>query len=316
MSTPSYKVRLVGPGGQQLVFEASASISEDRSANWDSYNIVQLPAEIAAYRNSGSRHFSITGKLVSRTSEEAQQNLHYLDLARAWTLPDFGGTGATPPFLKLYGYNNNNIDGRQVILKNYSWSFPDESDYRWVGEVGKTQCIPIIGGLSLTVEEIYTAEQITNKLWMINMTEGIESSDGPTGELTTFVGGANGPDFKSKTFNFQTPNSNVFSSVLNLSKPGSIFSVGSMIDRNSLSVPQQKLLNALTTNAGKAVNNNPLIQEFTKSSSLVKNVFVSGSTVLMNTLTPKLTLQSTPKQASTNDSFSRTSTSPPPIIES
>jgi hypothetical protein len=309
MSTPSYKVRLVGPGGQQLVFEASASISEDRSANWDSYNIVQLPAEIAAYRNSGSRHFSITGKLVSRTSEEAQQNLHYLDLARAWTLPDFGGTGATPPFLKLYGYNNNNIDGRQVILKNYSWSFPDESDYRWVGEVGKSQCIPIIGGLSLTVEEVYTAEQITNKKWMINMTQGTDVKTGPS---NTFVGGQNG-DSSYRTFDFQSPNTSIMEG---LSKPGSIFSVGSMIDRNSLSVPQQNLLNALTTNAGKAVNNNPLIQEFTKSSSLVKNVFVSGSTVLMNTLTPKPTLQSTPKQASTNDSFSRTSTSPPPIIES
>jgi len=316
MSTPSYKVRLVGPGGKQLVFEASASISEDRGANWDSYNIVQLPAEIASYRNTGSRHFSIAGKLVSRTSEEAQQNLHYLDLARAWTLPDFGGTGATPPFLKLYGYNNNNIDGRQVILKSYSWSFPDEMDYRWVGEVGKSQCIPIIGGLTLTVEEVYTAEQITNKEWMINMTEGIESSDGPTGNLTTFVGGANSPDFISKTFNFQTPNFNLFNSVSSLSKPGSIFSVGSMIDRNSLSVPQQNLLNALSTNAGRAVNNNPLIQEFSKSSSAVKNVFISGSTVLLNTLKPSPTLQASPKQAPTNDSFNRTSTIPPSIIES
>lgn len=158
----TYKVAVQGPGGV-VIFEASSPVTEDRSATYQGFDITHLPTDIPAYKNTGSRKFSITGKLVSRNAAEATANAGYLDLIRSWILPDYGGTGATPPILKFYAYKNNNINGSQVILKQYSMTFPEDVDYIFTGSVP----MPTITTLTLSLDEVYTPEQITAGAWKI-----------------------------------------------------------------------------------------------------------------------------------------------------
>lgn len=173
-----FKVRLKGPNGE-VVFEASAPLSETRQANYDGYGIVHLPTALISYKNTSSRTWTIAGKLVSRTPEEATANVRYLDLVRSWLLPDFGDTGATPPILTLYGYRNTNINGRRVVLKSYDWSFGEETDYVYTG----SQPMPVIGLLNCTVEEVYSAAEVTGKAW--KMTIGGAGKFAPGSEKRT-----------------------------------------------------------------------------------------------------------------------------------
>lgn len=159
-----FKVRLTGPGGE-VVFEASAPLSEQRSAEYGNYDIIHMPTALLSYRKTSGRAWTIAGKLVSRTASEADANSHNLDLIRKWLLPDFGGTGATPPILTLYGYRNTNVDGRRVVLKSYGWSFPEEVDYIFTG----SQPMPVIGNLEVTLDEVYSAEEVTQGAWKMIM---------------------------------------------------------------------------------------------------------------------------------------------------
>lgn len=176
MST--YKVNIVGPGGR-VVFQASSPVSESRSASYDPYGIVHLPTSLWAYRSTSGRKFQVQGKIVSRTPNEAGANAGYLNLIRKWILPDFGGTGATPPIVFFSAYNNDNIDRVQCVISAYSWNFPEDVDYIYSGSVP----MPIIGALSVDLEEVYSAEQITAGNWAIKdrSSGSFNDNSGPAG---------------------------------------------------------------------------------------------------------------------------------------
>lgn len=162
-TTPgAFKVRVVGSSGS-IVFQASSPIMESRSINYDTHAITHLPTDLFSYRNTSARHFTVQGKLVSRTANEATANAGYVSLVRAWALPDFAGSGSTPPILKLYAYNSIDINGRSVILRSYSLAYPDDVDYIYTG----AEPMPVIMTLTLEFDEIYSAEEITAKKWKI-----------------------------------------------------------------------------------------------------------------------------------------------------
>src|SRR5574343_353051 len=124
----TYEVKISSSGGT-VIYEASSPIHESRNANYEGYNIVHLPTDIWAYRNTTGRRFTVPGKLVSRTPKEADTNAKYVNLIRSWLLPDFGGSGATPPLVYLSGYNNSNLNRVQCVVKSYSISWPDDVDW-------------------------------------------------------------------------------------------------------------------------------------------------------------------------------------------
>lgn len=158
----SFKVQISGPGGK-VIFQASSPVSEQRNANYDGYNITHLPTDIWAYRNTSGRKFQITGKLVSRTADEASENAYYINLIRQWVLPDFGNTGATPPIVKLKAYGNDNIKDVTCVLKSYSFQMPDDVDYIYTSNPP----MPVIMTINVDLDEAYTAEEITAKKWKI-----------------------------------------------------------------------------------------------------------------------------------------------------
>lgn len=88
-----YRVKLRDQNNRQnvVVFEATPDLIETRNINYKTVDPVHAPGQIYAYVNTSSRTFNLSAvKLISRTQEEAQRNLNYLQILRAWTLPAFG----------------------------------------------------------------------------------------------------------------------------------------------------------------------------------------------------------------------------------
>jgi hypothetical protein len=202
-TTPGFKVRLSVKNQDgtvdRVIFEASSPIAESRTINYDGYGIIQLPTDVFSYHGTGARHFSITGKLVSRTVSEAQTNALYLNLIRSWALPDFGNTGGPPPIITLKGYNNMNIDNRPCILRSYGWTFPDDCDFIVPPTLGTTnEPMPVIGLITLELDEAYSPVQISNLAWKIYFNRSgattaqaaaAGTTTGSAGSLGTFSAG-------------------------------------------------------------------------------------------------------------------------------
>lgn len=124
--------------GEAVIFSASPRIGESRQAQYSEVNITHHPGAILKYDKTGSRTWSVSGKFVSRTREEATMNQYYLNTIRSWLMPYYGtGTeiynpemlGAPPPILEFSGYGANNISTIPVVLEGYNTSWPNDVDY-------------------------------------------------------------------------------------------------------------------------------------------------------------------------------------------
>lgn len=101
-----YKVKLtraasakLGPGKvERVVWDATPEFSESRSVMYRNIDPVHAPGAIYQYSNTGSRTFSIQGKFISRSTNEATKTLAYIQYLRTWAMPVFGQnpTGAPP----------------------------------------------------------------------------------------------------------------------------------------------------------------------------------------------------------------------------
>jgi len=94
-----FKVSLRSSTGKNIViFDASPVVSESRSVQYEPLNVVHLPGNLLAYRNTSNRIFGLNDiKLISRTPKEARKNLTRINILRAWAMPYFGvpGKGTT-----------------------------------------------------------------------------------------------------------------------------------------------------------------------------------------------------------------------------
>jgi len=164
-------------GLNTLVFEVMPSISERNSASYDSFAPLHAGGEILKFRNTTARSWSISGKLIARTVEEASLNLAYINMIRTWNKPFVGsGTadtkytssaylGAPPPILTLSAYGEQMIGPIQCVLESYSWDWPNDVDYLQAiardanGKFVKVP-FPVIVSVSLDLKESWSpAEQ-------------------------------------------------------------------------------------------------------------------------------------------------------------
>lgn len=221
-----------------------------------------MPTSLWAYRNTNGRHFSISGKLVSRNANEAKANAGYLTTVRSWVLPNFGGTGSTPPIVFLSGYSNTYLTEVPCVVLSYNWTFPEDVDYIY----GTTEPMPVIGMLTIEMEEAYSAAQITAGDWQIDAQSGGSfsyagvpgsASAGGIGAIEThpsygfdFVGIA-GSAATSKTFT----------------------SIGNALSKDPSTIAQ----NPVNENYGNEGRNSPLVTDTSDYSNEGRNQIGSGS---------------------------------------
>ena len=177
-----FKVKVTDSRNRSIIYEASPTVGENRTASWTGYGLIHMPADILAFQSTTSRTFQVAGPLISRNSDEARANLGYTNLARQWVLPNFGegateqvgAVGTIPPILKLYAYNNDNINGVQVVLRSYSFSFPNDVDYIFEDVENP---FPTVMLLSLELQEIYSADQLRQGSWAIQIGDYSRAKD-------------------------------------------------------------------------------------------------------------------------------------------
>lgn len=87
-----FKVKLVDfiRSSDRVVFDVTPDVSEDRTINYSSIDLIHLPGQIFVYKNSTARTYRISARLISRSRDEATSNLQRLQLLRTWTMPRFG----------------------------------------------------------------------------------------------------------------------------------------------------------------------------------------------------------------------------------
>lgn len=149
-----------------IIFNISPTIDESRTANYDDVAPVHHPGTIQQYKNTGSRTFNVSAKLISRTSAEATTNIYYLNLIRSWVMPYYGtGTaastnmlGAPPDILIFSAYGTKNLNAIPVVLLSYHWVYPDNVDYipTTTGEP-----FPTILEITLSLIDAYSPEEYT-----------------------------------------------------------------------------------------------------------------------------------------------------------
>jgi hypothetical protein len=72
----------------------------------------------------------------------------------------------------LTAYGNKQIKAVPCVLLSYNWTFPDDVDYIFATD----EPMPVIGIITIELEEAYSAAQITDMAWKISPQSGGEFS--------------------------------------------------------------------------------------------------------------------------------------------
>jgi hypothetical protein len=151
-------------GPNRVVFTVMPRIDEQRSVEYDTAQIVHHPGGILKYRTTSTRTWGVSGRLMSRNSSEASENLAIINMIRSWTQPFYGqGTasnvstadklGAPPPILTLKGYGPHMIGPVKCVLKSYNWNFDNAIDYITTND---GHPFPVILDITLSLEESWS----------------------------------------------------------------------------------------------------------------------------------------------------------------
>lgn len=76
---------------RSVTFDVTPDLIENRNVNYKTLDPIHAPGQIFVYNNTSSRTFNLSNvRLISRTSQEASENLARLWTLRGWTMPIFG----------------------------------------------------------------------------------------------------------------------------------------------------------------------------------------------------------------------------------
>lgn len=119
-----FKVKLTSqsPGStRRVVFDVTPDLTESAQVDYKSVQPVHMPGTIYVYGSTSSRTFDISNiRLVSRSQEEASNNLKILQTLRSWTKNVFGEGSVDD--------NTINVDNRSVLLNSAtSTTFEEQS---------------------------------------------------------------------------------------------------------------------------------------------------------------------------------------------
>lgn len=116
MANNPYKVRLdsynqgrSSNAVQSVVFDVMPTISQSHQVEYQAFDPVHSPSSYYVYRGTKAVTFELGCKFISRTTQEATNNLGYLNILRGWTRGYFGfGTS-----------NSGNTATRDIFTNSY-----------------------------------------------------------------------------------------------------------------------------------------------------------------------------------------------------
>lgn len=90
-----FRVRLANSTvpSEVVVFNVTPDVIETRNVNYKAIDPIHAPGQMMSYQNTSSRSFNISQiRLVSRTEQEAAENLRRIWTLKGWTMPYFGAS--------------------------------------------------------------------------------------------------------------------------------------------------------------------------------------------------------------------------------
>lgn len=124
-----------------MVWNYTPTISEQRTVNYEMDQPVHTNSGFNNYKNTSNTVITIQGTFMAGTATEAMYLLACMHFLRSVSLMDFGRqaavsnepdmavVGAPPPVLLLSGYGRYIYNDIPVILKSYSFNYPDDVSY-------------------------------------------------------------------------------------------------------------------------------------------------------------------------------------------
>lgn len=170
-----------GESAAVVLFRNMPEITESRTAEYEAVMPPQGPTAFQKYKGTPSVQWTVNANFTCRTTQEATENLRFLNQLRAWTMPYFGERtrtsypqklGAPPPTLILSGFRQQMIGPVPVVITSLNWSFPQDVDYipasgfsaleALAGELGSGVLIPFPTAMKvqITLVESFATDEV------------------------------------------------------------------------------------------------------------------------------------------------------------
>jgi hypothetical protein len=159
-----------------VVFINTPDVAESRSVDYEAVAPPQYPTAFQKYKGTHSTEWTVNAILISRTTDEATENLRIMNRIRGWTMPYFGQRtansypkklGAPPPVLIFTGWTKNMIGPVPVVMTSANWNFPQDVDYIPAYELSKgdsstngTVPFPTVMRVYMQLRETFSTEQV------------------------------------------------------------------------------------------------------------------------------------------------------------
>jgi hypothetical protein len=162
----------------------------------------------------------------------------------------------------LSGYSNTYLTEVPCIVLSYNWTFPEDVDYIF----GAGEAMPVIGMLSIELEEAYSAAQITAGDWQIDAQSG--GSFSYIGSPGSASAGGDGTIETHPSFGID------FVGIAGTAATSGVFqTVGSALSKDPSTIAQTPI----NENYGNEGRNSPLITDTSNYGNEGRNQVGSGS---------------------------------------
>jgi hypothetical protein len=173
----SQKVRLLAPGfsgfggilaplrsQQGVIFPYTPTIQIGHSVNYGTYDMTHSVYQQNYFISTNNPTISLTGTFTAQTEAEAKYSAAALHFFKAATKPEFGtrtsNPGVPPSVLVFSAYGTLHANKVPVIIKNFSYTLPEDSDYVTLAVPGGKSTIPSIFIVSLELTPQYTPTKV------------------------------------------------------------------------------------------------------------------------------------------------------------
>lgn len=149
---------LVFNGGKDLgvIFPLTPTIQMSHNASYGTYDVTGSIYQQNYYMNTPNPTMSVTALFPANTEDEARYSVAAIHFFRTCTKSDFGSqagatAGTPPPILKFNAYGSTHASNIPCIIRNFTYTLPEDTDYVEVEVMGEMHAVPTLSLLSVEI---------------------------------------------------------------------------------------------------------------------------------------------------------------------
>lgn len=169
----SYLSPLQEAGG--LLFPYTPVITVSHRANYETEGLIHSNYSTPYYTNSTVDSINVSGRFTAQTEEEGIYILAAMQFLRAMTKMFYGASsdrGTPPPVLFLDAYGNHMFDHVPVVVRDFSYSLPNDVNYITVKIGNYTNKVPVDITLTVDLVPTYSRNKISNDFSLNKFADG------------------------------------------------------------------------------------------------------------------------------------------------